>query len=520
MMLEPLLDVRNIQGNILAGFNKDHWVLVFVRIREVVAFKRWLAAVCPRLASTADVLQFNAMYKTLRGRLGGVEPVGLAATWFNIAFTQGGISKLTTKQQADALPDEAFRIGMLERATALLGDSDVAGAASNPAQWKIGGPGRVPDAVFIVASDRAEFANDFVASLLAASGAEGFEEMARDVGKARSDLKGHEHFGFKDGISQPGVRGRIGRGANQFLTPRLLDASDPLAAAFAKPGQPLIMPGHFVLGYATQNPHDGKTLPAARLPLAWFKGGSFLVYRRLRQDVAALRRFLARTATQLGIPNLGADRLAALFVGRWPDGTPLVRAPRAADTKMARDVAANAFGFDQASPVFRMRPGLPADAVPAAPADPLGQICPHWAHIRKVNPRDEQTDLGDAFDTLVRRMLRRGVPYGEPMPEPGLHDDGVDRGLLFLAYQASIEQSFEKVSEDWVNSIDRPSPKGHDPLIGQNASGPTRQRQVSIPMDSGADRALLIDQEWVTATGGGYFFSPSIRAVATHLALR
>ena len=32
---EPLLDVRNIQGNIVAGFNKDFQTLLFLRIDHV-----------------------------------------------------------------------------------------------------------------------------------------------------------------------------------------------------------------------------------------------------------------------------------------------------------------------------------------------------------------------------------------------------------------------------------------------------------------------------------------------------
>src|SRR5690242_12883463 len=57
-------------------------------------------------------------------------------------------------------------------------------------------------------------------------------------GRARTDLPGHEHFGFKDGVSQPGIRG---------FTPA--NASDPNQG---QPGQDLVWPGEFVLGYPTQ----------------------------------------------------------------------------------------------------------------------------------------------------------------------------------------------------------------------------------------------------------------------------
>src|SRR5204862_6718843 len=62
------------------------------------------------------------------------------------------------------------------------------------------------------------------------------------------DLAGHEHFGFKDGVSQPGIRGRASAAPLDFLTPRLIDPQDPLALTHARPGQPLLWPGQFVLG--------------------------------------------------------------------------------------------------------------------------------------------------------------------------------------------------------------------------------------------------------------------------------
>ena len=45
----------------------------------------------------------------------------------------------------------------------------------------------------------------------------------------------------------------------------------------------------------------------------------------------------------------------------------------------------------------------------------LGRVCPHFAHIRKVNPRDSVTDLGKTGDTLLRMLLRRGITFGPPL---------------------------------------------------------------------------------------------------------
>ena len=55
------------------------------------------------------------------------------------------------------------------------------------------------------------------------------------------------------------------------------------------------------------------------------------------------------------------------------------------------------------------------DGFPAAKADMLGAVCPHFAHIRKMNPRDSATDLGKPLDTLLRLIFRRGIPFGPPV---------------------------------------------------------------------------------------------------------
>ena len=47
---EEVLDIRNIQGNILAGFNKDHQALLFLEITDAARAKRWLQFITPSIA--------------------------------------------------------------------------------------------------------------------------------------------------------------------------------------------------------------------------------------------------------------------------------------------------------------------------------------------------------------------------------------------------------------------------------------------------------------------------------------
>ena len=54
-----------------------------------------------------------------------------------------------------------------------------------------------------------------------------YEETGHDLSYYGDEAKrGHEHFGFKDGISHPGVRGRLSDNPTDYLTPR---PGDPLS---------------------------------------------------------------------------------------------------------------------------------------------------------------------------------------------------------------------------------------------------------------------------------------------------
>src|SRR5262245_57358869 len=99
---EPLLDVQDIQGNILVGFNKDHQLLVALNIRKPDDARRWLARIARHVSTMEEVAQFNALFRMQKKRLGH-EPTGLVASWMNIAFSRGGIAKLTSAEVAGSL---------------------------------------------------------------------------------------------------------------------------------------------------------------------------------------------------------------------------------------------------------------------------------------------------------------------------------------------------------------------------------------------------------------------------------
>jgi Dyp-type peroxidase family len=484
-------DLDDIQGN-LVGFNKDHQRLVFLGFPGAATGKAFLAAIAPRISSAREVKAFNALFKEIRGRAG--EEGIVEATWVNIALTAAGL-RLVGAPGVEAFPGD-FLGGMAAQAQQ-LGDVE----DSAPTTWvaPFNNPGAV-HAMVIIGADSAEDRDSRYAHLQATCTQHAVVELGHQDGDVREGAgRGHEHFGFKDGISQPGIRGitrssKTGQdtiATGEFLIGYPDEAGNisgqPPAGPAPQPGQP---------GYS---PNPVPT-PAAPLP-DWGQNGSFLVYRRLRQDVGAFNEFVAQQAQQIG---MDPEQLAAKLVGRWRSGAPMEHVPglphgvdaAAADPfpahpEVLNDSKINDFDYE--------------------PNDIDGHAVPHAAHIRKVNPRSSNPNGGKA-DGNRHRILRRGAPYG-PEFQPGESPyggapvgDDRDRGLLFLCYQSSIERGFAFIQQTWANARDFPQAgDGEDPIIAQAIA----QREFNLP----PRQAHLLMARWVFTTGGEYFFSPSISAL-------
>ena len=498
---EPVLNLDDIQGNVVPGFKKDYQHMLFFRLGDVAKARPWLAQLSGRIWSARQTVLAHALWKAKRAQL-DAEPDDLQLILIAVALTAQGLRKLVAAFDPAGFADEAFKNGLTAGKSGLLGDPTAAHDPGAAANWLVGGSnGRAVDLLVIAASDDRVWIEEATAKLIAGAKAADVALVHRDNGAVLAGaMAGHEPFGFKDGISQPSLRG-VWPGTGEPVAMREWPADaqyDELRQDFASPGSPLVWPGHFLFGYPKCRDRAPREPAAGPIGPDWATNGSFVVYRRLRQDVAGFQALIAQQTGRLKAahPGLDEEKLGALLVGRWKSGTPVERAPDR-DIGLTGDPA-NYFRYAEQTTV-----ALPGDAAPLNLADRDGARCPMSAHIRKVNPRDQETDIGPADQTLAKTLLRRGIPFDNSAQIEG------DVGLIFIAYQSSIEEQFEFLTRNWINQPDRPRAGGGvDPLL---AAGIRPNAAVTITID-GAAESVPLAKRLVVPTGGVYLFAPSLSA--------
>ncbi|GIE33692.1 peroxidase [Actinoplanes italicus] len=472
-MTEPLLELDDIQAHLLPGFGHVHQRLLGWRLPgddPAAAARTLLAELAGRVTPARRGLADRAVRRAVRrGRADRSRLSGRPAT--AVALSARTLRVLGHDDLATI--DEAFTVGMARRS--YLRDPP-------SRDWTVGGPGKEIDILVVTAGEDPERLATAAGEISAAAALAGCEPVHdQPARRLPGDV---EHFGFRDGISQPVLRGVVDAGGTP-LVERAPMPPMPDHRAYAGPGDVLVWPGQFLFGLPRQSETDPvRSAPARRVPdLA--RNGSLLVYRKLEQDVPGFRADTERMAAGLGVDP---QRLRAEMVGRWPDGRPLVRSGASAGA------ALNHFGYDTAVPEI---PGGPS----GAGADPDGLRCPLAAHIRKVNPRDQETDKGAPSATLTFAILRRGITYGAAEDE--------ERGLLFLCYQTDLVNQFELLAQRWANNPERPRQgidNGVDLLIGRARTGsPRRARMLAGEVSTFAD--------YVIPRGGAYLFAPSLSAL-------
>jgi Dyp-type peroxidase family len=480
-MTPPSLNLDDIQGDILEGLQKNAEIFLFFKIVNVVYFKSIVARqVSHRITSAREAIDGSLTIER-RKRFGQARSDRFQG--LNLCLSRYGLTELLRASRAKL--DPSFERGADHQNTiASLNDP------SRSTWLKEFVADRI-DGVFLISGpDRSSvtFRSGELLSLMGSS----IKVVYSELGTTRPGAeRGHEHFGFLDGVSQPGIRG---------LTP----ISDPVRRPNeGLPGQALIWPGEFVFGYPGQNQTDlvkpGKPPDMAE---PWMRNGSYMVFRRLEQKVPEFRRFVAEQAARLG---MGPQLLAARMVGRWRSGAPMELAPLRDNPRLGRDTNRRN-DFDFANDRFQRK-------------------CPYAAHIRKAYPRD---DIALA-EAQRHRIIRAGIPFG-PEVEPGETTTRHSRGLMFVCYQTSIERQFEYIQRNYANNPDFVSGKerpgggglvvpGFDPIIGQAPGNGPRDMDEPYPNYPTGNRrtTLAIPQEFVVLTAAAYFFMPSITALRTVL---
>jgi Dyp-type peroxidase family len=383
------------------------------------------------------------------------EPGGQdGALTVSVALTFQGLKALGVPAASlDSFAPE-FVQGMAARAAELY---DV--GASAPLQWeKPFGSAEIHVGVLAVAAERGGL-DEVLTQALAAQSRLGVSLVFRQDCHMLPTKK--EAFGFADGLSQPAIDGSGVPGTNTREKP--------------------IMPGEFLLGY----PDETGDLPPMPSPEVLGRNGSYVVVRKVYQDVAAFRRYLRENSTDLA----GEEHLGAKMMGRWPSGAPLALAPDREDAALGAD------------------PDRNDDFLYDADGDARGFRTPPGSHIRRMNPRDG-LDFGDV---RRHRLLRRSTSYGPPLPEGALDDDGADRGTVFVFICADIERQFEFVQSQWMNTSTFIGGSGteRDPIggAGQDGGG-----EFTIPRQP-IRRRLRGLPEFVVTRGGEYFYMPGLRAL-------
>lgn len=446
--------LHDIQDNVVAPILMRHGRHIFVKFGAGPHARRWLRNMfdCVNVRREAHGTHFTV----------------------NIGFTWQGLKALGLSQRSlDSFP-QAFRAGMRERAH-LVGDI----GPHAPEHWEGGLGGPDIHAMAWVRTDSAEgleAATRIIRAEMEATGGIEIRFVQDTMALAHENGIGSEgeHFGFADPISQPPIEGAA---APSYPGDGALEADGTWRA---------LKPGEFLLGYEDEAGVEGVLAPD---PQELRLNGTYMVFRKLHQDVAAFRRYLANAAKALygSEDPVFQDRVAAKMMGRWRSGCPVDLSPDKDDPAIAADPQRrNDFSYA---------------------GDDQGLRCPLGAHLRRSNPR--ATPLKRATAVRRHRLIRRGVEYGPHLEAGALQDDGVDRGLVNLFIQADIERQFEFVQKEWMMGgeflgLDAAE---QDPITGAGGPG----SQMLIP---GAKKPFLFDlPSFVRVKGGEYLFVPGLKAL-------
>ena len=448
------LNQTDIQGFVLRGYNMPVARYLFLRFESASRARKLIGRLLGQI--------------TTGQHWHGDKPQSTV----NIAFTHCGLKHLELPDATLLSFPVEFQQGMRHRA-GILGDCGV----NSPDRWdKVWREDRIHAWVGVngLTAEALEACCAGILSLIeetAGATVVALQDAAAVVIDGKPTTA--EHFGYTDGFGNPDYLGierstQPGQGKLQ---------SDKTWAPLAT--------GELLLGYAD----EAGELPVAPIPHLLAANGTFMVYRKLHQNVAAFRAYLDKQAV---LYSGGKEKLAAKFIGRWRDGTPLELSPEHPDHTIVQD------------------PNRSTDFTYGADAE--GTRCPIGAHIRRVHPRDAFGFNGQLVNR--RRITRRGLPYGPYVPEGQSISDTDERGIVFMVLNASLSRQFEFVQQQWIQyGNDAHLGNDKDMLLGNHGG---RERFVVQGDASPTNPPFICSNlpDFVELRGGDYFFLPSITALA------
>jgi Dyp-type peroxidase family len=468
--------LQNLQGNILKGHGRNFSVHIFLQFKaEPRIVRDWVRDFAAHYVTSAQ----RQLKEADEFRTYGI-PGGLFGNFFlsakgyeALGYTREDITCRFVEQPAIIGEHAVVNIKFVDGMTAAqleLNDPD-------PETWEAVYQHQQIEAMILLADDDEDFLLRRARRLINAAEAVA-TVLTVERGRVMRNSRGEriEHFGYVDGRSQP-----------LFLKHDLESERREGSVQRWDPSAPLDL-------VLVVDPYAASQEDCF---------GSYLVFRKLEQNVRGFKHREEQLARWLGLKGSAMQKAGALIMGRFRDGTPLT-----------------------SSAVDGMNESVPNNFNYADDID--GTRCPFSAHIRKVNPRGDSARIQAELATSGmhpllqeqerrRRIVRRGIPYGERTVEPKSNPRQEqmptrDVGLLFMCFQSSLANQFGFLQKVWANSPDFVSKHtGIDPVAGQRRDHPCPVEQ-RWPLKWGKPEMTPFDfRGFVTMKGGEFLFAPSIQ---------
>lgn len=465
------IELEDVQGYVIRGYSKMKFSkFALLKVTNAKKAKKWINKISGSLTNASIVSRDQ-----------------LPKTCLNLAFAPKGLAKLGLSTKNINTFSPPFKEGMVtHHRSRLLGDID----SSSPDHWIWGGKnGPEPEILLLVFGKTEKNCKKYYTKLKKEFSKGGLEKVRNFDGQTLKDNK--EHFGFRDGISQPIIKGS-GRTGPEFHC---------------------VNPGEFILGYKNNynvypdSPRivceqgDVNLLPPTALTgeKDLGKNGTYFIVRQMQENVKDFWDFMNEKTKKDGKVNEEESiKLAARMIGRWPSGAPLTKYPNKDPIKPGEVSDENDFLY--------------------AEDDSDGRKCPFGSHVRRMNPRDSFENDGEKESKKLsnrHRLIRRARSYGEPIiGTPRVKKPKKPVGIYFNCFAADIGRQFEFLQYTWSNY---PKIKqlynDPDPIIGVLENPIKGNEQIFTIQDKEVNKTVKGIKRFIKIKGGAYFFFPSITTV-------